>query len=116
MYRLARNHVGLVTNHPWNWYLNNAYRTIGAMMKFAPYYTQFGQMEGTVFLEILKDLQREGWTKEAADLEAMMKGRTDIWIAKGYPFAARCPGIRPGRRKSMLGRNTSAIGKRPGSP
>lgn len=91
MYRLARNHVGLVTNHPWNWYLNNAYRTIGAMMKFAPYYTQFGQMEGTVFLEILKDLQREGWTKEAADLEAMMKGRTDIWIAKGYPFGSEMP-------------------------
>lgn len=91
MYRLARNHTGLVTNHPWNWYLNNAYRTVGAMMKFAAYYTQFGQMEGTVFLEILKDLKREGWTKEAADLEAMMKGRADIWIAKGYPFGSEMP-------------------------
>jgi hypothetical protein len=27
MYRLARNHAGLVTNHPWEWYLDQAYQT-----------------------------------------------------------------------------------------
>jgi len=91
MYRLARNHVGLIANHPWNWYLNNAYQTIRGMMKFAPYYTQFGQMEGTIFLEILKDLKREGWTKEAADLEAIMKSRAKIWIGKEYPFGSEMP-------------------------
>jgi len=91
MYRLARNHAGLVTNHPWDWYLRNAYRTIPAMMKFAPYYTQFGQMEGTIFLEILKDLKREGWTREAADLEAIMRSRAEIWIGKEYPFGSEMP-------------------------
>jgi hypothetical protein len=88
MYRLARNHAGLITNHPWEWYLRNAYQTIPAMMKFAPYYTQFGQMEGTVFLEILKDLKREGWAKEAADLEAIMKSRAEIWMNKDFPFGS----------------------------
>ena len=28
MYRLARNHDGLVSNHPWDWYLDHAYQTI----------------------------------------------------------------------------------------
>ena len=27
LYRLARDHQGLVTNHPWDWYLNHAYET-----------------------------------------------------------------------------------------
>jgi Family of unknown function (DUF5695) len=27
MYRLARNHQGLVTNHSWEWYLDQAYET-----------------------------------------------------------------------------------------
>jgi hypothetical protein len=27
LYRLARNHSGLVTNHPWEWYLERAYET-----------------------------------------------------------------------------------------
>jgi hypothetical protein len=88
MYRLARNHVGLIANHPWDWYLGNAYQTILAMMRFAPHYTQFGQMEGTVFLEILLDLKREGWTTEAADLEAKMKSRAEIWKSKAYPFGS----------------------------
>jgi len=88
MYRLARNTVGMITNHPWDWYLRNAYETILAMMKFAPYYTQYGQMEGTVFLEIFKDLGREGWTVEASALEEKMKGRTEIWMKKAYPFGS----------------------------
>ena len=54
MYRLARNYKGLVTNHPWDWYLDHAYQTSLAMVKFAPQYAQYGQMEGTIFLEILQ--------------------------------------------------------------
>lgn len=90
MYRLARNHPGLVTNHPWQWYLNHAYETTMAMMKFAPYYTQFGQMEGDVFVYILNDLKREGMT--AADtLEAAMRGRAEHWSTQQYPFASEMP-------------------------
>ena len=28
MYRLARNHDGLISNHSWDWYLDHAYQTI----------------------------------------------------------------------------------------
>jgi hypothetical protein len=91
MYRLARNHVGLVTNHPWEWYLDNAYRTSVAMVVHAAHYAQFGQMEGTVFVEILRDLQREGWAQQGADLESRMRARTAVWTTLAYPFGSEMP-------------------------
>lgn len=91
MYRLARNNDGLVTNHPWEWYLTNAYQTALAMLKFAPYYTRFGQMEGDIFLQILLDLKREGMSEQAADLEAKMKTRADRWKSQAYPFGSEMP-------------------------
>ena len=74
-----------------SWYLTRAYQTAVAMVTFAPRYAQFGQMEGTVFLEILHDLQREGWTSQAADLESRMKARADLWATLAYPFGSEMP-------------------------
>jgi hypothetical protein len=91
MYRLARNNEGLVSNHPWDWYLNNAYQTAIAMMKQAPGYAQFGQMEGDIFVQILLDLNREGWTEQAADLTTRMKSRADRWKSQAYPFGSEMP-------------------------
>ncbi len=91
MYRLARNNQGLVTNHPWDWYLTNAYQTAVAMAKYAPGYARFGQMEGDVFVQILTDLKREGMTAQAADLEAKMKARADRWRSQAYPFGSEMP-------------------------
>lgn len=91
MYRLARNHPGLVTNHPWNWYLSQAYETTMAMMRLAPYYTQFGQMEGGVFVSILDDLKLEGMTADANTMEAAMRQRADHWSAEKYPFGSEMP-------------------------
>lgn len=91
LYRLARDHQGLVTNHPWQWYLDHAYQTTMAMMKFAPYYTQFGQMEGDVFVCILRDLQREGMTEEASTMEAAMRRRAEHWNQEPYPFGSEMP-------------------------
>jgi hypothetical protein len=91
LYRLARNHEGLVTNHPWDWYLSRAYETAQAMVRYAPRHAQFGQMEGTVFLLILLDLQREGWTAEAEALEEAMRRRAEVWRALGYPFGSEMP-------------------------
>ncbi|SEN33957.1 hypothetical protein SAMN05428959_1011254 [Duganella sp. CF517] len=88
LYRLARNHVGLVTAHDWRWYLNKAYQTTVAMVRDAPECAQFGLMEGDVFVDILKDLQREGMTAEATDMEAMMKRRADHWRTLAYPFGS----------------------------
>ena len=91
MYRLARNNEGLVTNHPWDWYLINAYQTAVAMTKYAAGYARFGQMEGDIYVQILTDLKREGMTAQAADLEAKMKARADRWRSQAYPFGSEMP-------------------------
>jgi hypothetical protein len=91
LYRLARSRQGLVTNHSWEWYLERAHETAQAMVRHAAHYAQFGQMEGTVFLLILLDLQREGWTVEAEALEATMRRRAEVWRALGYPFGSEMP-------------------------
>ena len=88
LYRLARNHPGLVTHHSWRWYLDYAYQTVAAMMRDAPYYTQFGLMEGDMFVDLLADLRREGLTAEAAAMTAAMKRRADHWTTLAYPFGS----------------------------
>jgi hypothetical protein len=91
LYRLARHRTGLVKTHDWRWYLDRAALTAHAMMRDAPYYAQFGQMEGEVFLEILLDLQREGLAAQARALEAAMKKRADHWLTLPYPFGSEMP-------------------------
>lgn len=91
MYHLARDHQGLVTNHPWQWYLQHAYETSMAMLKFSPGYSRFGQMEGDVFVRILDDLQREGWTTQAGTLKAAMSKRADLWNKEAFPFGSEMP-------------------------
>jgi hypothetical protein len=91
LYGLARNHQGLVTNHPWDWYLSHAYETSIAMTHFAADLGVFGQMEGDIFLKILSDLKREGWKEQADNLEAKMRARTDRWRKEAYPFGSEMP-------------------------
>jgi len=91
LYRLARNHSGLVQNHSWEWYLERAYQTGAAMVRHASHYAQFGQMEGTVFLLILEDLKREGWKEQAEAFEETMRERADLWRSLGYPFGSEMP-------------------------
>lgn len=91
MYRLSRYYTNLVDNRPWQWYLEQAYHTSVAMVEQAPHYAQFGQMEGSVFLLILKDLQNENYTEMAVDLERRMKARADHWRALNYPFGSEMP-------------------------
>jgi hypothetical protein len=91
MYRLARNHPGLVKTHTWRWYLDHAYGTVVAMMRDAPEYAQFGLMEGDVFVDLLKDLKREGMDSEAATMEGLMKQRANHWRALPYPFGSEMP-------------------------
>ena len=91
LYRLSRNHQGLVTNHPWEWYLQHSYETSVAMTKYAGEYAIFGQMEGTIFLQIMDDLRHEGMSKEADDLEAKMRVRAERWNKEAYPFGSEMP-------------------------
>ncbi|MDG3581811.1 DUF5695 domain-containing protein [Galbibacter pacificus] len=102
MYRLARYHTKLVTEKPWNWYLKQAYHTAIAMTKLAPYYAQFGQMEGTVFLCVLKDLQHEGLDELALDLEQKMKARADHWKSLNYPFGSEMPWDSTGQEEVFM--------------
>lgn len=87
-YRLARNQPGTVTNHAWDWYLGHAYETSLAMVRLAPDHAGFGQMEGSVFVELLRDLVREGWTEQAARFEGAMRARAERWRQEAYPFGS----------------------------
>ncbi|MGM9478324.1 DUF5695 domain-containing protein [Pedobacter sp. GSP4] len=91
MYRLARNYSGLVEAQSWKQHLINAAETGMAMVNIAPYYAQFGQMEGTVFYLILTDLKNEGLTDEATKLENEMKKRANHWRSLQYPFGSEMP-------------------------
>jgi len=91
MYRLARNHPGMVTNRPWDWYLEQAYRTTMAMTRLANHYAQFGQMEGDIFVYILEDLKRESMTEQASTMEAAMRKRAERWDSEAYPFSSEMP-------------------------
>lgn len=90
LYRLARNYTGLVTHHTWDWYLTQAYMT-GIGMKNLGAYNGVGLMDGSVFLEILKDMKREGWTTQLTTYEAFFKGRADTWSTEAYPFGSEMP-------------------------
>jgi hypothetical protein len=91
LYCLARNHQGLVTNHPWEWYLNHAYETSMAMTSYAKDLAVFGQMEGTIFVKILADLKAEGMNTQADALEGKMRERADRWKKEAYPFGSEMP-------------------------
>jgi len=94
MYRLARNHTGLVNNHPWDWYLEQAYQTTkfmfsrGANGRRRVGYVELGLMEGDIVLSVLKDLKLEGWNDKANDVEALMKERAERWKKEAYPFGS----------------------------
>ncbi|MET0534796.1 MAG: DUF5695 domain-containing protein, partial [Steroidobacter sp.] len=91
LYRLARYQEGWVKAHDWRWYLERAHQTALAMPRLAPEYAKFGQMEGEVFVEILRDLKSEGLAAEAAQLEQAMRQRADVWQAEEYPFGSEMP-------------------------
>jgi hypothetical protein len=94
LYRVARNHPGLIRNHEWSWYLEQSYQTTKFMFGRWPDgkrrvgYVDLGLMEGDIVLEVLKDLKREGWTDKANDMEALMKERSDRWKKEAYPFGS----------------------------
>jgi hypothetical protein len=94
MYRLARNHSGLVTNHSWEWYLDQAYETARFMFgrqangRRRVGYVDLGLMEGDVIVALLDDLKREAWQERAQVIESLMKERTDRWKQDPYPFGS----------------------------
>lgn len=94
LYRLARNHPGLVTNHSWDWYLDQAYETARFMFgrqangRRRVGYVELGLMEGDVIVALLEDLKREAWHDKAQVVENLMKERADRWKQEPYPFGS----------------------------
>ena len=94
LYRLARNHQGLVTNHSWEWYLDQAYETTRFMFGRQPNgrrrvgYVDLGLMEGDIILALFEDLKREAWQEKAAVVESLMKERAERWKQEPYPFGS----------------------------
>ena len=94
MYRLARNHPGLVTNHSWEWYLDQAYETVKFMFgrqangRRRVGYVELGLMEGDIIVAVLDDLKREAWREKAQVVENLMKERTDRWKQEAFPFGS----------------------------
>jgi hypothetical protein len=94
LYRIARNQNGLVTKHPWDWYLEQAYQTTKftfsrqANGRRRVGYVELGLMEGDIFLAVLQDLKREGWNEKATEIEALMKERAERWKQEAFPFGS----------------------------
>jgi hypothetical protein len=94
LYRVARNHPYLTTKHDWRWYLEQAYRTTEFLTSQTEGgrdrvgYMRLGLMDGTVFINLLDDLRREGWTEAADRIESRMKMRAERWKAEAFPFGS----------------------------
>ena len=94
MYRLARNHQGLVTSRSWEWYLDQAYETVKFMFgrqangRRRVGYVELGLMEGDILVALLEDLKREAWQEKAQVVENLMKERTHRWKQEAYPFGS----------------------------
>jgi hypothetical protein len=61
------------------------------MTSYAKDLAVFGQMEGSIFVEILADLKREGMNTQAEALESKMRERADRWRKEAYPFGSEMP-------------------------
>ncbi|TWT35300.1 hypothetical protein KOR34_01880 [Posidoniimonas corsicana] len=93
LYRLLRNHPGLVENaqHDWSWYLDKAFNTakfLGGGFDVGVGWRNMGLMEGSVFKLVLDDLRFEGWDEQADELEALMRNRAEHWNSLKYPYGS----------------------------
>jgi hypothetical protein len=94
LYRAGRDNNSVLKVHDWQWYLGQAYNTTIACFKTDSNgdgligYSRLGLMGETVVGELLADLQRENWSKEAGAVEAAMKLRADAWESQTEPFGS----------------------------
>lgn len=93
MYRLLRNHPGLIDNarHEWDWYLDKAFNTakfLGGGFDVGVGWRDMGLMEGSVFKHVLDDLRHEGWDEQADELQSLMRKRAEHWQERKYPYGS----------------------------
>ncbi len=103
--------LALFKLHTWDWYSNQAFRTVKACMGTGPngnpsiLYSRLGLMGETVFGEILKDLTRENLTDDARAFEDMMKIRARAWNNEAVPFGSEMSWDSTGQEGSTTGRS-----------
>ena len=85
LYRVARAYPTLVTNHDWEWYINQAVLTVATMTDGQVGYVDDGLMEETVIIYLLNDLKREGLTANATLVESRMQAREKVWAGERFP-------------------------------
>ena len=93
LYRAGRAFPSFLKRHSSEWYLTQAYRTL--VYCFAevngthpqPLWAD-GLMGETAYGELLKDLYREGWTSQAAEVESLMRARANVWNVTTIPFGS----------------------------
>ncbi|KAJ5832267.1 hypothetical protein N7474_000578 [Penicillium riverlandense] len=94
LYRAGRDNGALLKEHPWQWYLGQAYNTTVACFATDSAgnglvgYSRVGLMGETVVGELLSDLRRENWDTEADAVEAAMKLRADAWNSQAVPYGS----------------------------
>ncbi|RHZ64939.1 uncharacterized protein CDV56_108448 [Aspergillus thermomutatus] len=94
LYRAGRDLPGVLKRNTWQWYLGRAYNTTIACFATDSAgnglvgYSRLGLMGETVVGELLKDLRREGWSKEADAVETAMKLRAEAWNSQSAPFGS----------------------------
>jgi hypothetical protein len=72
------------------------------MVKFAPQYAVFGQMEGDIFHQVLEDLRREGWNAQANHLEAKMRARESLEGRSGSVWKRNAVGFELNRKTGVI--------------
>eukprot|EP00727_Mastigamoeba_balamuthi_P011149 m51a1_g6657 hypothetical protein (1131) ;mRNA; r:149604-153148 len=93
LYRIARLYQPLAAQlaHSWDWYLNKAVFTIVGMKAHGNRFIEWGLMDGSVFLEVLRDCKRENRTDLANTIEGVMNPRIATWSGRSYPFGSEMP-------------------------
>lgn len=87
LYRVARAYPSIVS-HTWEWYLDQAQKTVIRGTQNDVGYVDVGLMGETVWGEILKDLQRENKTSEASTFEDAMRKRAELWHSQDIPYGS----------------------------
>ena len=87
LYRVARSYPELLERE-WEWYLDQAQKTVVRMGDSSVAYKDVGLMGETVFGAILKDLEREGKDAMATELEDVMRGRAELWDSQEIPYGS----------------------------
>ena len=90
MYRALRANDKLAASQPASWYLEQAARTALGMWNVSRWYAQMGLMVGSVFREVLRDLEGEDHPLAPA-VRAVMYNRTAVGVTY-YSSAACKPG------------------------